>query len=90
MMVKLENFINAEPITMETNAGETPAIVLSFGDAESAIIDRAISLQDARDIVTDLLDVLSFLGDPTARRLGKDLVRYIEMDEDESEVDEEN
>lgn len=81
--VKFESFINAEPVVIKTDKGQQNAVMLSFGDEESEVVDRTISLQDARDIITDLINVLAFLGDPIASQLGGDLQQRIEKAETE-------
>lgn len=87
--VKFESFINAEPVVIKTDKGQQNAVMLSFGDEESEVVDRTISLQDARDIITDLINVLAFLGDPIASQLGGDLQHRIEKAEKAGLLDEE-
>ena len=80
-----ERFINAEAGIIEHEGKQGPAIVLSFGDEESLIIDRAISLQDARDIVSDLLSCLSDYGDLIAIKLNNSLLNFVESQEEDED-----
>lgn len=76
-MVRTECFINAEnAIQMSTEPIQS--IVLSFGDEESEVIDRLVSVADAREIVCDLLRCLANINDPIAIVLQNTLAEYLD------------
>lgn len=77
-MIKSERFINAENATIVANGSPQPAIILSYGDEESEVVDRAICLNDARDMICDILNCLANINDPIAIVLQNTLVEYLD------------
>jgi hypothetical protein len=68
--VRPTRFINAEPGILPT-AGGIPVVVLSFGGEEGPIEDRAILINEAQQIVMDIIESLAIMGDPLALAIGK-------------------
>jgi hypothetical protein len=84
--MKSERFINAENAVIVTENGEKlPAIIMSYGDEESEVIDRAICLNDARDIVCEILNCLAIENDPIAIALQTNLNQYLNSINEEEE-----
>lgn len=67
--VKTANFISAEPGIIPDN--KTQVVVLSFGDDEGPVDDKAITTKDALDLVRQVLDSLATLGEPLAQTIGE-------------------
>lgn len=87
-MIKSERFINAENATIVANGSPQPAIILSYGDEESEVVDRAICLNDARDMICDILNCLAQENDPIAIALQKNLNQYLDMQVDFNQEEE--
>lgn len=62
-----QRFISAE--AAELMPEETPAVVLSFGDEESRVLELALSLDDVRDLVVQALGSLAYHGDMLAEAI---------------------
>ncbi len=59
---------------MEIKECESPIhIKMNFGDIEGNVLQLEINMDDARNIVMNLLGGMSELGDPTAKVLCKNL-----------------
>jgi|GEM_PF-4335819 len=63
-----QEFIDADP----AKVGDILAIVLSFGGTEGPVIELAVSLDDARDIVAKTIACLAAFGDPLAKEIGEE------------------
>lgn len=61
-------FVNAEPGVLPYGGG-IPVVVLSFGAEEGPIEDRAIQVNEARQVVVDTLSALAEMGDPLAQEI---------------------
>lgn len=61
---QMQRFISAEPATLEEY--DLPAVILSFGDEESKVLDFALPLNDICDLVVQALASLASHGNETA------------------------
>jgi hypothetical protein len=79
MLAQPARFINAEP-HFAPSVG-LPVVVLSFGAEEGPVEDRAIQVDEARQMVIDVLASLADLGDGLAHDINQ---HYFASPSDES------
>lgn len=92
LLVKPTRFINAEPGVLPLPSSEhpVPVVLLSFGGEDGPIEDRAFALQEARQMVVDILESLATLGDPMAQAIGEQYFSKQDGEDFELDGNEEN